>query len=123
MSDQSMTRSETLHLMQHRVPKGIISMWYGSIASVPNGWALCNGDNGTPDLRNQFVVGAGDTYAVAGTGGATTHTHTVNATETTDVARGATLEDPQASRQSHTHATASSSSLPPYYALAYVMKL
>ena len=123
MSDAALTRSDTQRLIGHYLPKGIITLWYGSTASIPNGWALCNGDNGTPDLRNKFLVGAGDTYAVDGSGGATTHTHSVNATETTDVARGTVTEDPQAARQSHTHTTASGSSLPPYYALAYVMKL
>jgi hypothetical protein len=47
-------------------------MWSGSIASIPAGWALCNGSNGTPDLRDRFVVGAGNTLAVGATGGSTT---------------------------------------------------
>jgi len=69
------------------IPLGVISLWYGSIGSVPTGWYLCDGTNGTPDLRDRFIVGAGSTYAVAATGGATTvtlttsnmpaHTHTV----------------------------------------------
>lgn len=37
---------------------GIIAMWSGSIATIPSGWVLCNGSNGTPDLRNCFIVGA-----------------------------------------------------------------
>jgi microcystin-dependent protein len=57
-------------------PTGGIIMWSGSIASIPSGWALCNGANGTPDLRNRFVVGAGSTYAVDATGGADTVTLT-----------------------------------------------
>jgi hypothetical protein len=40
------------------IPSGLIAMWKGSIASIPAGWALCNGANGTPDLRDKFVVGA-----------------------------------------------------------------
>jgi len=40
------------------VPIGGIIMWSGSIASIPEGWRLCNGTSGTPDLRNQFIVGA-----------------------------------------------------------------
>lgn len=65
-------------------PVGGIVMWSGSIASIPTGWTLCNGvavplsdGSGTitpPDLRNRFIVGAGDTYAVAATGGANTVT-------------------------------------------------
>ena len=60
---------------------GMIMMWSGSVASIPSGWALCDGSNGTPDLRNRFVVGAGSTYAVNATGGSAdaivvSHTHT-----------------------------------------------
>lgn len=51
------------------VRPGMIMMWSGSVASIPSGWALCDGTNGTPDLRNRFIVGAGDAYAVAATGG------------------------------------------------------
>lgn len=40
------------------IPVGGIIMWSGTIASIPSGWALCNGSNGTPDLRNRFVVAA-----------------------------------------------------------------
>lgn len=40
------------------IPSGIISLWYGTIASIPSGWALCDGTNGTPDLRDKFIVGA-----------------------------------------------------------------
>lgn len=53
-------------------PVGMITLWSGSIGSIPAGWALCNGSNGTPDLRDRFVVGAGSTYAVGATGGAAT---------------------------------------------------
>jgi hypothetical protein len=37
---------------------GMILMWSGSIATIPSGWALCNGSSGTPDLRNRFIIGA-----------------------------------------------------------------
>ena len=50
-------------------PVGGIIMWSGTIAAIPTGWALCNGSNGTPDLRDRFVIGAGSTYAVGATGG------------------------------------------------------
>jgi hypothetical protein len=68
---------------------GMIILWSGSIASIPSGWVLCNGSNGTPDLRDRFVVGAGSTYAVAATGGSAdatlpTHTHTFSATTSTE---------------------------------------
>jgi microcystin-dependent protein len=58
------------------IPSGVILLWSGSVATIPTGWALCNGSNGTPDLRNKFIVGAGSTYAVAAAGGEATHTLT-----------------------------------------------
>jgi hypothetical protein len=79
-----------LQLNQYFVPQGAILMWSGSIASIPTGWALCNGgtyakSDGSgnvtvPDLRDKFLVGAGSTYAVAATGGATSNTPTITVT-------------------------------------------
>ena len=40
------------------IPVGGIIMWSGTIATIPSNWSLCNGSNGTPDLRNKFIVGA-----------------------------------------------------------------
>lgn len=44
------------------VPKGLISMWSGDVAEIPDGWALCDGTAGTPNLSGRFIVGydAGD---------------------------------------------------------------
>lgn len=61
-------------------PTGVIAWWSGSSASIPSGWLLCNGLNGTPDLRNKFVVGAGSHYAKADNGGASTVTTTAAVT-------------------------------------------
>jgi hypothetical protein len=52
------------------LPRGAIIMWGGPIGNIPAGWQLCNGSNGTPDLRNQFVMGAGNNFGVGATGGA-----------------------------------------------------
>ena len=60
------------------IPSGAIIMWYGSIATIPAGWVICNGTNGTPDLRNKFVIGAGSTYGVNSTGGSTNVTLTTS---------------------------------------------
>ena len=48
---------------------GAIVAWAGEIQDIPSGWALCDGVNGTPDLRNKFIVGAGDKYNVGNEGG------------------------------------------------------
>lgn len=54
---------------------GFIAMWSGAIVNIPVGWRLCDGTNGTPNLRDRFVVGAGTTYAVGAVGGAVNHNH------------------------------------------------
>lgn len=51
-------------------PAGAIIMWSGVITNLPVGWKLCDGTNGTPNLRNKFIVGAGDEYAINDEGGA-----------------------------------------------------
>ena len=138
------------------IPTGVISLWYGAIGSVPTGWYLCDGSNGTPDLRNRFVVGAGSTYAVAATGGSTdaivvSHTHTATSTVTdpghfhTGVAGGggtyyqryqagagadsagantgsATTGITVATTNASAGISGTNANLPPYYALAYIMK-
>ena len=69
------------------IPAGIIMLWSGSSGSIPAGWALCNGTNGTPDLRDKFVIGASLSYSVGGIGGnkdlvVPSHTHSATATST-----------------------------------------
>lgn len=59
------------------VPQGSIIPWYGSIGNIPNGFALCDGTNGTPDLRDRFLVGAGNLYTLGNTGGENSHQLTV----------------------------------------------
>jgi len=60
----------------HFVPSGGIIMWAGAVNALPTGWRLCDGTNGTPDLRNRFVVGAGASYNPYAVGGAATHSLT-----------------------------------------------
>ena len=75
------------------IPAGGIIMWSGSIGSIPSGYYICDGNNGTPDLRDRFVVGSGNTYAVGNTGGFTSAV-----------------------------ASSIGSNLPLYYSLAFIMK-
>ena len=51
------------------IPKGTILPWHGKSSDIPEGFALCDGTKGTPDLRNRFLVGAGSNYALGDTGG------------------------------------------------------
>lgn len=61
-----------------RVPSGVIAMWRGSSNNIPLGWLLCNGENGTPDLRNRFIVGAGSSYSPGNIGGSDSVTLTID---------------------------------------------
>lgn len=93
------------------VPSGIICMWSGESTAIPNGWHLCDGSSGTPDLRDRFIVGAGDTYKVKDTGGEATHTLTTNEmpshnhgfTGTSHSHTGSLSNATAASAGSHTH--------------------
>jgi microcystin-dependent protein len=68
------------------IPSGVVVMWSGSTSNIPAGWHLCDGSSGTPDLRDKFIVGAGNSYSTGLTGGAASkalsvaempaHTHT-----------------------------------------------
>jgi hypothetical protein len=61
----------------------MICFWAGSSGSIPTGWHLCDGTNGTPDLRDQFIVGGGGALPTSGTynaatGSASAGTPTIN---------------------------------------------
>ncbi|MBI5409164.1 MAG: hypothetical protein HZA14_07350 [Nitrospirae bacterium] len=119
------------------IPRGVIVMWSGSIASIPSGWALCDGANGTPDLRDRFIVGAGNSYSVSATGGEAMHTLTIaempphthsyrwwNAwyfSGSSELAAKGSYDDN--AQTGSTGGGQPHNNLPPYYALAYIMKL
>jgi len=137
------------------IPAGLISLWSGSIGSIPVGWYLCDGTNGTPDLRDRFIVGAGTTYAVTATGGSAdsvvvSHNHTATSVVTdpghqhgvgyftnVDASGGiysfsssstavmsstATTGITVATTNTAAGVSGTNANLPPYYALAYIMK-
>ena len=146
------TQIATTAFVRSIIPAGVILMWSGSIASIPSGWLLCNGSSGTPDLRDRFVVCAGGGYAVGATGGQTdatlvAHTHTINDPGHSHVLdrflgtlggfntayvgdnSGAGPASPGSTQGASTGITinstgspATNANLPPYYALAYIMK-
>ncbi|WPD21072.1 MAG: hypothetical protein SD837_12765 [Candidatus Electrothrix scaldis] len=150
-------------------PAGGIILWSGEIGNIPEGWALCDGTNGTPDLRERFVLGAGGSYGPGQKGGSSSHSHTIPGQELTissggahshhmdfqihkeqcidDCRDGADDGDKSVGSDSHGHQIvgdtntdgshthtvsshnhggvtgAASASLPPFFALAYIMKL
>jgi len=90
---------------------GTIILWYGSIGSIPSGWHLCNGDMGTPDLIDRFIIGAGSSYAVGDTGGVTTHSHYPAADNEVSSGADYRLYPPW------------NYNIPPYHSLCYIMKV
>jgi hypothetical protein len=140
--------------MPDTIPRGVIVMWSGAADQIPAGWALCDGTNGTPNLRKKFIFGADNEYPVNSTGGTTTkdlshmhtgpsHAHTYTGTtnnantEQHDVEDG---NDHSKTSAGHTHTysgttdangtgntsvagSATQDIMPPYYALAFIMKL
>jgi len=134
---------------------GMIILWSGLTSTIPTGWALCNGADGTPNLTDRFVIGAGNTYGVNQTGGykdaqLLSHTHTGSTNTTgahthtttaavassqrigpgnpTGLATTGASSTGSAGNHKHTFTTDSSGvtgtnrNLPPYYALAYIIR-
>ena len=97
------------------VAVGSIMIWSGAVSNIPTGWQLCDGTNGSPDLRDRFVAGAGNSYSVDDTGGSTTSTGT-----------GSVSFGPASSGNASTAGSSSATvsitvdTLPPYYALCYI---
>jgi hypothetical protein len=93
------------------IPSGIIAMWSG--ATPPDGWQLCDGTDGTPDLRNRFIVASGDAFATGDSGPATIELSTV---------MGDGWPWSGGGGRSFVRSVSASDVTPPYYALAYIMK-
>jgi len=53
----------------------MIGLWLGSLSDIPNGWVLCDGTNGTPDMRGYHLKITTSTSSIGVTGGSNTHTH------------------------------------------------
>ena len=124
------------------IPSGLIMMYYGN--NIPDGWALCDGTNGTPDLRNRFIIGAGDIYTSGDTGGESVHILTIDempkhshkmkydsigwtairqSSGTNGIVENTTSSyDGQYSTEEVGNGNAHNN-MPPYYALCYIMKL
>lgn len=146
-------RSENSETLANQfLPKGAIIMWSGSTSNLPKGFHLCDGTtvNGVvcPDLRGRFIAGykSGDTEfgTVGDTGGAKTKTlsknnmpeHTHDVTFQADITtansntQGNQVVRGYAPSYGYVHVTSGSqgagesfSILPPYYVLAYIIKV
>jgi len=150
-ANDNSTKVATTAYVAAVIPSGVIVIWSGSAGAIPSGWNLCNGSNGTPDLRDRFVVGAGSTYAVGNTGGTkdaivVSHSHSIsdsghshdvripsrtvgnNATalySTSDGSTKSTVTSESANTGISINSTGDSgtnANLPPYYALCYIQK-
>lgn len=125
-----------------KAPLGTIVIWSGAADNIPSGWQLCDGTNGTPDLRERFVVGAGSAYSVGDTGGSETvrltldempaHTHSIPYNKAGNSTYTSVMLDYTTSLSNKLlsyDAIGNSGSdqphenRPPYYALCYIMKL
>ena len=160
---QLKSRIEQLEVLIDNVyPKGGILLWSGNLLNIPKGFVLCDGQNGTPDLRGRFIMGCSEQYDVFTQGGSQQHNHniTVNSHQLTieempkhrhkhgymgysstnhllyasgnnmgpywsDIKSNGPDTSNQGDNQPHDHTAVchNHSSLPPFIALAYIMKL
>lgn len=123
----------------------------GGVDNIPDGWNLCDGTNGTPDLRDKFILGAGSTYSIGDIGGesevtlTTTqipdHFHAVEYGNDTLYITAGNIGSSMGNTTYRTVLMANSTrssdndltypyeggnahnNIPPYYALAYIMKI
>lgn len=81
-------------LLWKGIRKGTIVIYDGDISEIPSGWQLCDGTNGTPDLRGKFIMGSDEAGV---TGGSNEHNHLI---ETASVPHTHTI-----SSRSHSHSS------------------
>ena len=97
------------------VPIGGIINWSGAANDLPAGYQLCDGSNGTPDLRDQFIRGAGPVNDVGTTGGAEFHQHAQGSSTQVEPGSG-----PNVWVQGD---SAVANNVPPFHALAYIQRM
>ena len=131
-------------------PKGVVTAWAGTLANIPHGWVLCDGNNGTPNLLNRFIFGEGTGPSLTFrqfdiSGGNETHTLTINEIGkhthyfnsekgTQNVFRDVEIDTKEHTGKVLTENIANTdtgptggnmphNNMPPYYVLAFIMKL
>lgn len=134
-SDQIATCNFVKNMIDsHSLPSGAILAWSGSVESIPPGFSLCNGKNGTPNLQGRFILGASEDYPIDSEGGEETHLLTIDEMPSHDheIQRGSmAVSGNYYSRASgnsenlNTELTGGDqphNNMPPYYALCFIMK-
>lgn len=131
---------DPITLYSVKAPVGTIVIWSGSEDNVPEGWALCDGQNGRPDLRGKFVLGSSDSHEIGETGGEEKHVLTIDempshthgvyfSTGGTKAAYGTSDSGFNASNISSLNQTfevgnsVPHNNMPPYYTLCYIIKI
>ena len=96
------------------MPSGAIIIWTGTIANIPSGWIICDGNNSTPNLLAKFVEGVATAATNPGTtGGNVSHTHSVG---------NETSRQSGSSPVTNVTTTGATDGRPPYYDVAFIMK-
>lgn len=129
--------------LSESLPIGSVIMWAGTLETIPTGWHLCNGEDGTIDLRGMFALGAGGTYNLGDEGGSEEvtltasqmpeHTHytTVPTVENTTgstyygmgVSNKVSSLGPQNIQSKKAGSSQPHPNMPPYKALYYIQKI
>lgn len=111
------------------VPSGIISMWSGLISAIPSGWILCDGQGGTPDLRDRFILSVGSSEDPGATGGSTSYGHSGGSVDShgyiTNLRTGGSavgFDSTASASHNVTQPDNHEGVVPPYYKLAFIMK-
>ena len=114
---------------------GMIIAWSGNTGNIPTGFVLCDGNNGTPDLRDKFIIGAGNNYNVGATGGSkdavlVEHFHTTlnfvarsNYAEPRNFGVGTDGNCNSTGNTDTKGVSGTDKNLPPYHALCFIMKV
>lgn len=124
------------------MPIGAVIAYAGDIDSIPPGWHICDGTEGTPDLRGRFVLGQSSRYRYGTSGGEATHKLTTNempshkhtiysltgdgsyhSMPTSDGRSNTTKNTLGSNTCSNTGGNQPHNNMPPYYVLYYIMRI